>query len=53
VEMCHCKTCADRLHVIIVTIAMEFLIHLLPVSSGFHFYTMHSVHFSAFFMHYP
>jgi len=31
VEMCHCKTCADRLHVIIVIIAIGILIHLRPV----------------------
>jgi len=32
---------------------LQFIIHFLPVSSGFHFTHMHSVHFSAFSMHYP
>jgi len=37
--MCHCKTCADRLHVIIVIIAIAISYSLASVSSGFHFYT--------------
>jgi len=36
--MCHCKTCADRLHVIVVIIATA-IPYSLPVSSGFLFYT--------------
>jgi hypothetical protein len=55
VEICHCKTCADRLHVIIVIrncncncLFTCFLSHKICI-----FTHMHSVHFTAFFMHYP
>jgi hypothetical protein len=43
--MCHCKTCADRLHVIYSLVSCLFRF---PV-----FILVHSVHFSAFWMHYP
>jgi len=54
VEMCHCKTCADRLHVIVV-----ITVNKIPYSPAsclirFPFFThVYSVHFSAFCMHYP
>jgi hypothetical protein len=47
----------DRFYVIIcmnaTQLQVQFIIHFLPVSPGFHFHThMHSVHFSAFSVHY-
>jgi len=53
VEMCHCKTCANRLHVIIVTIANGIPYSLASCLKRFSILTYtHSIHFTAFFMHY-
>jgi len=49
--MCHWKTCADRLHVIIVMTAVAFPYSL--ASCLIRFTHMHSVHFSVSVVHCP
>jgi hypothetical protein len=54
VEICHCKTCTDGLHVIIVIIAIANSLFTCFLSHNVSIFThMNSIHFSALSMHYP